>query len=110
MFAKCTLGTKYINVDNGLSTYPDFETGVAKIQQSVIYEEMMTLEEEVTCNNLLNENFDADGSKSNNNGDRYGFANAGAVREKRNAREVAGKSKYIDCSFIMDTAACAERL
>jgi hypothetical protein len=34
-FEKCKLGTKYIVPNNGLSTDPHFETGVAKIQQGV---------------------------------------------------------------------------
>ena len=36
-------GTHYIVPNNSLSTNPPFETGVAKIQQGVVYEEMMNL-------------------------------------------------------------------
>ncbi len=32
MFEKCNLGLKYLSPKNGLSTDPDFETGIAKIQ------------------------------------------------------------------------------
>jgi hypothetical protein len=32
LFEKCNLGLKYLSSKNGLSTNPDFETGIAKIQ------------------------------------------------------------------------------
>jgi hypothetical protein len=30
LFEKCNLGLKYLSLKNGLSTDPDFETGIAK--------------------------------------------------------------------------------
>ncbi len=32
LFEKCNLGLKYLSPKNGLSTNPDFEIGIAKIQ------------------------------------------------------------------------------
>ena len=111
MFAKCTLGTHYIVPNNNLSTNPPSETGVAKIQQGVVNEEMMNLQEVIACMPLLKDNDDENGYDSvSENEDEYDFAKAVTAGEKRKEREVAGTSKYIDCSFIMGTAACVERL
>ena len=52
------LGQKYIAADNGLSTDPHFETGVAKIQQGLPREEMMTSLESHACEVLLKSNND----------------------------------------------------
>lgn len=110
LFSKITLGTKYIKIDNDLSTYPIFETGVAKIQQGFVYEEMMTLEKEVICKSLLNDNLDIHKTDSNDEENRHDFAKAVADGEKFNAREVSGKLKYIYCNFILGTVPCIERL
>ena len=70
----------------------------------------MTLKEKFLCKSLLNDSLDTNESGSNDEEEEYDFAKAVVVGEKRKAREVSGKSKYIDCSFILGTAACVERL
>ena len=69
----------------------------------------MTLTEKFACKILLNDNLDTDKSDSDDE-EEYDFAKDVVVGEKRKDREVSGKSTYIDCSFIMGTAACVERL
>ena len=40
----------------------------------------------------------------------YDFSKAVVANDKKKVREENGKSQYIDCSFIMGSAACVERL
>ncbi len=47
MFEKCNLGLKYLSPKNGLSTDPDFETGIAEIQSGS--EQTMTQAENRAC-------------------------------------------------------------
>lgn len=53
IFNYCRLGTSKITADDGLTTDPDFETGVCKIQQGVTYEVTMTMAEKSACRSLL---------------------------------------------------------
>ena len=109
-FFKCTLGTKYMKVNNGLSTDPTFKTGVAKIQQKFVYKEIMNLTENFVCKNLLNYNLDTNESDSDDKKKEYDFSKKVVVGEKRKDKEVSGKSRYIDYFFILGTAACVQRL
>ena len=59
---------------------------------------------------LLNDNLNTNESDSDDEEEEYDFAKAVVIGEKRKTRKVSGKSKYIDCSFILGTAACVERL
>jgi hypothetical protein len=47
LFEKCNLGLKYLFPKNGLSTDPDFETGIAKIQSGS--EQTMTQAKKGAC-------------------------------------------------------------
>ena len=74
---------------------------------------MMSRREIEACKILLNDDSDEEDSletDSDNSDVNFDFEKAVAAGEKRKEREVAGKSKHVDCSFIMGTAACVERL
>ena len=79
IFFKCTLGTKYIKVDNGLSADPVFKTGVAKIQQDIVYRVTMTVTENFAFKCLLNDNLNTNESDSDDYEDEYDFAKAVVV-------------------------------
>ena len=74
---------------------------------------MMTRREIEACKLLLDDDGTEEGlldSEENTDDFEFYFAKAVAAGEKRKEREVTGKSKHVDCSFVMGAASCAERL
>ena len=108
----CFIGQKYIIANNGLSTDHYFETGVAKIQKGIMCEETMNLFETRACQVLLKSNNDEEDvlEDSDSNDDDIDFIKAVKANERKRKREEMGKSQYINCDFIMGSAACVERL
>lgn len=108
----CKLQSNKINTDNGLSTDPNFERGVAKIQQGVVYENQMTIEEKNACKILLKhcESMSDDEVESEDEDLEEDITRAIEIQEKRKAKEIEGQSKYINCDFVMGSAAIVEQL
>ena len=112
---RCYLGENYIKAHNGLSSDPHFETGVARIQKGIAHEELMTPLESLACRVLLKDSNQIEEISEDNDSDQYSeveydFSKAVVANDKKKVREENGKSQYIDCSFIMGSAACVERL
>jgi len=108
----CKLGCNKIIADNGLSTDADFETGVAKIQQGVVLKNKMTLEERNACKILLKSSKSLRDSASDTDSEESeeDITMAIATKEKRKLKEIEGQSNYINCSFVMGSAAIVEQL
>jgi len=106
----CKLGCNKIIADNGLSTDADFETGVAKIQQGVVLKNKMTLEERNACKILLKSSKSLRDSASDTDSEESeeDITMAIATKEKRKLKEIEGQSNYINCSFVIGSAAIVE--
>ena len=114
-YYSCELKRIKISNPNGLSTHPHFESGVCKIQQGVPHEIFLTREEVIACNSLLKTYIDEiprPGIENDeaSNGSEDDISTLIEKQEKRKYQEVEGKSKYINCGFIMGSAAIVERL
>ena len=107
-FYQCKPNFDYIKIDNNLTTDPDFVSGVNKIQKGIMYELSMTREEKNACRCLLkseNEN-DDDGDEADSPSKT--FKQRVAEQQKRKAKEISGESSYINCDFLMSSAAIVE--
>ena len=109
LFYKCKLGTKKIVPDNGLSSEPDFETGIAKVQESVQSKNEMTADEIEACRAFLKLEFVIEEDSSNSDNETN-IKQMMANRKKRKASEITGISKYIESDFVMGSAAVVEQL
>ena len=108
-FEKCGLVVKYLSTDNGLSTMPAFETGVAKIQAGIIEESKMTAAEKNACKPLLRDQTVESDSSSESESEN--FLKEFEKSKKRKERESSGHmSSYINCDFILGSAAVVESL
>ena len=111
LFSDCKLGTHYLKPDNGLNTNPAFITGVMKIQQGLPFENLMTSAERLACKCLLkdtegNVSDVVDTSDDNSDDMEKDHRN----QKKRKCDAVAGESKYVNCHFILGSAAVVESL
>ena len=99
-----------ISSPNGLSTHPDFESGVCKIQQGIWHKKMLTREESNACNSLLKTYLDGIPTQEIENNKESNDSEDDIIdkQEKRKHQEIEGKSKYINCDFIMGSAAIVE--
>ena len=75
----------------------------------------MTPLESLACRVLLKDSNLIEGISDDNDSDQdseveYDFSKAVEANDKKKVRKQKGKSQYIDCSFIMGSAACVERL
>ena len=113
-FEKCELDLNYIEPEaNGLATNVHFITGVMKIQSGIEYEKKMTAREKQACRCLLRDGIvdDSDESEQDNDGDSgMNFVHAFKKDNKRKRDESEAVSKYIDCRFILGSAAIVESL
>lgn len=99
--AGCFIGEKYIIPNNGLLTNHHFETGVAKIQKGITYEETMNPFESMACQVILkSNNDDEDLIEEFDSNEDFDFAKAVLANERKRKREEIGKSQYIHCSCL----------
>ena len=113
-FEKCELDLNYIEPEaNGLATNVHFITGVMRIQSGIEYEKKMTAREKQACRCLLRDGIvdDSDESEEDDDGDSgMNFVHAFKKDNKRKRDESEAVSKYIDCRFILGSAAIVESL
>ena len=114
-FEKCELDLNYIEPEaNGLATNVHFITGVMKIQSGIEYEKKMTAREKQACRCLLRDGIVDDNGESDEDDDSdsgMNFVHAfkkNNIKQKRDESEAV--SKYIDCRFILGSAAIVESL
>ena len=106
MFEKCNLNLTYLAPKNGLSTDPDFETGIAKIQSG--NERTMTQAEKRACMANLNMGNDSDMTVDSDEEDF--FLREFEKAKKQKTKDSSGESDYINCTFITGSAAVVECL
>ena len=111
-FEKCKLDLSYIEPKaNGLTTNVHFITGVMKIQAGIEYEKKMTLREKQACKCLLRAGVQDESDESEDDSDDgMNFVLALKKDKKRKRCESEAVSKYIDCRFILGSAAIVESL
>ena len=112
-FEKCELDLSYIEPGaNGLATNVHFITGVMKIQAGIEYEKKMTHREKQACKCLLREGVvdDSDDDSDEDSDTEMNFAHALKKNNKRKRDESESVSKYINCRFILGSAAIVESL
>lgn len=109
-FSKCNLVLKYLKPDNGLNTKPYFITGVAKIQKGVKFEQTMTLAEKNACKSLLKTGADAEEQSSDDEEEAVSLEQSYKKARMEEYDKVMGESKYINCNFILGSAAVVESL
>ena len=110
IFHGCELKTNKIKPANRLSTDPAFETGVAKIQENVQYENLMSVQEVRACKKLLKTAGQKDEEEDSDSSCSEDVVKVIAARKKRKIREMLGVSKYANLNFIMGSAAVVEQL
>ena len=98
---RCLLGNKYISEHANILKDPDFELGVCKIQEGLT--DTMTEEEKTACEKLLLERDEESGESSEEE-----LAYEERLRRRKQKRE--NPSGYMDCDFILGSAAEVERL
>ena len=100
-----------INADDNLSTDPYFEKGVAKMQQGVVYENEMTIAERNACKMLLKscDSMSDDETMSDDEDIEEDTTRTIANQQKRNAQEIEGQSKCINCDVIIRSATIVEQ-
>ncbi len=111
LFGKCNLNVKYLSLKNGLSTNPDFEMGIAKLQSGS--EQTMSQAEKHACKALLkdaNRGSDDESDLTVDSGEEDFFLREFETAKKQNTKESSGQSDYIDCNFINGSAAVVESL
>ena len=99
---RCSLGTKYIAEDANILRDPDFESGVCKIQNGMT--DLMTDEEKTACGKLL-----LGGEEDSSDSDREGEVSY-EERLRKRKRQRDNPSGYMNCDFILGSAAEVERL
>ena len=110
-FYCCNLRNNNISSDNSLLTTPDFETGVAKIQQGVAYGNLMTRVEIDACKALLKSSVSlSDKETSSDDDSEEDITKAIATQEKRKVNKIEGQSKYINCGVVIFSAVIVEQL
>jgi hypothetical protein len=111
LFEKCSLGLKYLSPKNGLSTNPDFETGIVKIQSGS--EQTMTQAEKHACRAFQKDaNLESDDESDlmvDSGGEDF-FLREFEKAKTQKTKESSGQSDYIDCNFISGSAAVVESL
>jgi hypothetical protein len=111
LFEKCNLGLKYLSPKNGLSTNPDFEAGIAKIQSGS--EQTMMRTEKCACRAFQKDaNLESD-DKSDltvDSGREDFFLREFEKAKKQKTKESSSQSDYIDCNFITGSAAVVKSL
>lgn len=109
-YMQCNLGVKYIKPANGLSTSPAFETGIAKIQGGIGEERTMTQAEKAACKRFkINATVESE-SESDSVSDHECFLKQYEKTKKRKERIFLEHSDYINCNFVMGSAAVVETL
>ena len=71
------------------------------MQQAVMMEGTMTADQIEVCKDLQKDTINADFTQSDDEGGPFDFIRVVVIGERRKAREVAGISKYIDCSSTL---------
>ena len=80
--------------------------GVIKIQLGVEFEKQMSYQEKRACKCLLKPGVEDDSDSDSDDDDIIAdFGDSARKDAKRRISEVVDESKYIDCSFIMGSAA-----
>ncbi len=100
---------KYSSPKNSLSTNPDFETGIAKIQSGS--EQTMMQAEKRACKAFLkdaNWGSDDESDLTVDNGKEDFFLRKFEKAKKQKTKESSSQSDYIDCNFITGSAAVVE--
>jgi hypothetical protein len=109
LFEKCNLGLKHLSPKNGLSTNPDFETGIAKIQSGS--EQTMMQAEKRACRAFQKDaNLESDYESDlpvDSSGEDF-FLREFEKAKKQKTKESSGQSDFIDCNFITGSAAVVE--
>jgi hypothetical protein len=111
LFEKCNLDWKYLSPKNGLSSNPDFETGIAKIQTGS--EQTMMQAEKCACKAFLkdaNWGSDDESDLTVDSGKKDFFLREFDKAKKQKTKEYSGHSDYIDCNLITGSAAVVESL
>ena len=109
MFEKCNLNLTYLSPKNGLSTDADFETGIAKIQSR--NERTMTQAEKHACLAFRKDANLGDESDLTVDSDEEDFFLREFEKFKRQkTQESSHQSDYINCNFIVGSAAVVESL
>ena len=81
-----------------------------KIQLGVEFEKQMSHAEKRACRFLLRPGVQDDSNDDDDDDDLMDFAAAARKDGKRKVAQLVDESKYIDCSFIMGSAAVVESL
>ena len=101
---------EYIKPDNGLSTSPAFETGIAKIQGGIGEERTLTQAERAACKRFkINATVESE-SESDSVSDHECFLKQYEKTKKQKERSFLEQSDYINCNFVMGSAAVVESL
>jgi hypothetical protein len=109
LFEKCNLNLTYLSPKNGLSTDADFETGIAKIQSGS--ERTMTQAEKRACKAFRKDANLGDESDLTVDSDEEDFFLREFEKTKRQkTQESSRQSDYINCNFIVGSAAVVESL
>lgn len=109
LFENCHLDLDYIKPNNGLTTNSNFVTGVMKIQEGVLVEQTMTTAEKNACKCLLKEGA-GDEEESDEESDNDCMERAFKRMKRQELARAVGESKYINCDFILGSAAVVESL
>ena len=103
---------KRILIDGSLSDYQYFESGVVKIQQNRSMD-MNDIERDA-CKDLIDNYYDNVDSETVNDNDDHGLDEDDdvmkAVKDIKEKMETNNQSGYVNCDFIMCSAAEVERL
>jgi len=108
----CTLGVKYIACDSDITSDPDFENGVVKIQRNMVH--TMTPEEHAACEKLRAEANYNDGGGDDNNEDDYeavlGMSLEDRLTGRKRKHDEHDEFSYMNADFILGSVAEVERL
>ncbi len=109
LFEKCNLDLTYLSPKNGLSTDADFETGIAKIQSDS--EQTMMQAEKRACKAFQKDANLGDESDLMVDSDEEDFFLREFEKAKRQeTKKSSSQSDYINCNFIIGSAAVVESL
>jgi hypothetical protein len=100
-----------LSLKNGLSTNPDLETGIAKIQSGS--EQTMMQAETRACKTFLkdaNRGSDDESDLMVDSGEEDFFLREFEKAKKHSTKESSSQSDYIDCNFITGNTAVVKSL
>jgi hypothetical protein len=109
LFEKCNLDLTYLSLKNGLSTDANFETGIAKIQSES--EQTMTQAEKCACKAFgMDANLGDELDLMVDSDEEDFFLREFEKAKRQKTKESISQSDYINCNFIIGSAAVVESL